>query len=133
MVGFWPGIFPLVVEAPDPVLAWWSRIRAASCRSTGCASRDRCVRAPNGSMRVDTCFSDVVRACANPARKSGWITGDFISALSRSGSDGRSVEVFDRRDARRRFMAFASTGCSRAIDVPRAARCIQVALVTLVN
>jgi leucyl/phenylalanyl-tRNA--protein transferase len=48
-------------------------------------------------VRVDTCFEDVIRACADPSRESGWITEDFIQAymaLHRLGW-AHSVEVFD--------------------------------------
>jgi leucyl/phenylalanyl-tRNA--protein transferase len=49
-------------------------------------------------VRVDTCFADVIRACANPTRKSGWITEDFIRAYIHLHELGwaHSVEVFDR-------------------------------------
>jgi len=49
-------------------------------------------------IRVDTCFADVIRACADPSREDGWITADFIAAYERLHELGwaHSVEVFDR-------------------------------------
>jgi len=51
-------------------------------------------------VRVDTCFTDVVRACADPAREKGWITAPFISAYTRLHQMGwaHSIEVFDREN-----------------------------------
>jgi leucyl/phenylalanyl-tRNA--protein transferase len=52
-------------------------------------------------VRVDTCFADVIRACADPSREDGWITSDFIAAYQRLHELGwaHSVEVFDRDGA----------------------------------
>src|SRR4029453_15797802 len=93
------GIFPMVVETPDPVLAWWS----PEARGILPLDRLRVTRSLRQSakrfeVRVDTCFADVIRACANPARKSGWITEDFINAYITLPELGwaHSVEVFDR-------------------------------------
>ena len=93
------GIFPMVVETPDPVLAWWS----PDPRGILPLDRLRVTRSLRQSakrfdVRVDTCFADVIRACANPQRKSGWITEEFISAYIRLHELGwaHSVEVFDR-------------------------------------
>jgi len=49
-------------------------------------------------VRVDTCFGEVIAACANPARASGWITPEFIRAYTRLHELGwaHSVETFDR-------------------------------------
>jgi len=52
-------------------------------------------------IRIDTCFPEVIRACADPSRESGWITPEFIdayTALHRLGW-AHSVEVFDREGA----------------------------------
>jgi len=93
------GIFPMVVETPDPVLAWWS----PDPRGILPLDRLRVTRSLRQSakrfdVRVDTCFTDVIRACANPERKSGWITEEFISAYITLHELGwaHSVEVFDR-------------------------------------
>jgi leucyl/phenylalanyl-tRNA--protein transferase len=52
-------------------------------------------------IRVDTCFTRVMRACANPSRGPSWITEDFIDGYTRLHELGwaHSVEVFDRSGA----------------------------------
>jgi leucyl/phenylalanyl-tRNA--protein transferase len=49
-------------------------------------------------IRVDTCFVEIMRACADPAREDGWISGEFIAAYTTLHQLGwaHSVEVFDR-------------------------------------
>ena len=93
------GIFPMVVEMPDPILAWWSPnprgiLPLAKLRVT----RSMRQSAKRYEVRVDTCFGDIIRACANPARERGWITDDFVRAYIRLHELGwaHSVEVFDR-------------------------------------
>jgi leucyl/phenylalanyl-tRNA--protein transferase len=51
-------------------------------------------------VRVDTCFTDVMRACADPSREKGWITEPFIAAYTRLHYMGwaHSIEVFDREN-----------------------------------
>ena len=96
------GIFPMIVETPDPMLAWWSpnprgilpldRIRISS--SLGRSAR-------RFEVRVDTCFGDVIAGCADPSRKSGWITREFVAAYTQLHHLGwaHSIEVFDRAGA----------------------------------
>src|SRR6187397_1288151 len=93
------GIFPMEVSGLPDVLGWWS----PDPRGILPLDRLRVTRSMRQSakrfeVRVDTCFADVIRACANPARKSGWITEEFISAYIRLHELGwaHSVEVFDR-------------------------------------
>ena len=49
-------------------------------------------------VRMDTCFTRVMEACAEPNRKGGWINRDFVSAYTRLHELGwaHSVEVVDR-------------------------------------
>jgi len=92
------GIFPMVVDAPDPVLAWWSPVRRGVLPLDGLRVTKSMRRsARRYAVRVDTCFADVIRACANPARERAWITEDFITAYTRLHGLGwaHSVEVFD--------------------------------------
>ena len=96
------GIFPMPLDIPDrpePVLAWWS----PESRGVLPLAHLRVTRSLRQSMkrydvRVDTCFEDVIRACANPARASAWITQQFIDAYVRLHHLGwaHSVETFDR-------------------------------------
>ena len=96
------GIFPMVLDADDsvPVLGWWSPdprgiLPLDQLRVTQSMRRS----ARRFEVRVDTCFSEVMRACAEPARDHGWITGEFIAAYTRLHELGwaHSVEVFDRQ------------------------------------
>lgn len=50
-------------------------------------------------MRYDTCFTDVMTACADPRRPQGWITPIFVIAYRRLHELGfaHSVECFDDR------------------------------------
>ena len=96
------GIFPMVVETPDPILAWWSpdprgilpldRLRVSSSLRRS---------AKRFEVRVDTRFRDVILGCADPSREEGWITGEFIAAYTRLHELGwaHSIEVFDRDGA----------------------------------
>ena len=87
------------VHAGTPVRAWWS----PNPRGIVPLDRLRVTRSMQQSakrydVRIDTCFIDVIRACANPSRDSGWITAEFIEAYSTLHQLGwaHSVEVFDR-------------------------------------
>jgi leucyl/phenylalanyl-tRNA--protein transferase len=93
------GIFPMEVTGLPGVLGWWSPdprgiLPLDSLRVT----RSMRQSARRFEIRVDTCFSDIIRACADPAREDGWITGAFITAYERLHDLGwaHSVEVFDR-------------------------------------
>lgn len=93
------GLFTMPLEALEGALVWWSPdprgiLPLDSLRVT----RSLRQSAKRYDVRVDTCFADVVRACANPARKSGWITDDLVEAFTTLHQLGwaHSVEVFDR-------------------------------------
>lgn len=93
------GIFPMLVETPEPVLAWWSpNPRGILPLDNLRVTRSMRQSAKRYDVRVDTCFADVIRACANPARERGWITEEFIAAYVHLHELGwaHSVEVFDR-------------------------------------
>ena len=96
------GVFPMVVAVPEPVLGWWSPDPRGILPLDGLrVTRSLRQSARRFEVRVDTCFADVIRACANPSRKSGWINEDFIRAYARLHELGwaHSVEVFDRSGA----------------------------------
>jgi len=93
------GLFPMIVEMPEPTLGWWS----PDPRGILPLDRLRVTRSLKQSakrydVRIDTCFRDVMRHCANPSRESGWITADFMAAYTTLHELGwaHSVEVFDR-------------------------------------
>ena len=95
------GIFPMPLDVPDrsePVLAWWSpEVRGILPLANLRVTRSLRQSMKRYDVRVDTCFEDVIRACANPARPSAWITQQFIEAYTRLHHLGwaHSVEVFD--------------------------------------
>jgi len=94
------GIFPMVVETPEPVLAWWSpEARGILPLDALRVTRSLGQSARRYEVRVDTAFGDVIRACANPSRDRAWITSEFIDAYTTLHELGwaHSVEVFDRQ------------------------------------
>ena len=88
----------MVVEAPESVLAWWSPdphgiLPLDNLRVTRSLRRS----AKRYEVRVDTCFGDVIRRCADPSRDKAWITEEFVNAYTKLHHLGwaHSVEVFD--------------------------------------
>jgi leucyl/phenylalanyl-tRNA--protein transferase len=93
------GIFPMLVDAPSPVLAWWSPDpRGILPLDALRVTRSLRQSAKRFEIRVDTCFEQIIRGCGDPARKSGWITEAFVQAYTTLHHMGwaHSVEVFDR-------------------------------------
>lgn len=92
------GIFPMEVHALG-ALGWWSpNPRGIVPLDHVRVTRSMRQSARQYEVRVDTCFADVIRACADPSRKDGWVTAEFIEAYTRLHQLGwaHSVEVFDR-------------------------------------
>jgi leucyl/phenylalanyl-tRNA--protein transferase len=93
------GLFPMAVEGREQVLGWWSPDPRGVVPLDGLrVTRSMRQSAKRYDVRIDTCFADVIRACGDPKRESGWITGDFIEAFTAMHQLGwaHSVEVFDR-------------------------------------
>jgi leucyl/phenylalanyl-tRNA--protein transferase len=93
------GIFPMIVETPEPILGWWSPDpRGILPLDQLRVTRSLRQSAKRFDIRVDTRFEDVIRACADPSRESGWITPEFIAAYTQLHALGwaHSIEVFDR-------------------------------------
>ena len=89
----------MVVDGREQVLGWWSPDPRGIVPLDGLrVTRSMRQSAKRFDVRVDTCFADVIRACGDPSRESGWITGDFIEAFTALHELGwaHSVEVFDR-------------------------------------
>ena len=83
----------------EPLLGWWSPNPRGILPLDGLrVTRSLRQSAKRYEVRVDTCFGDVIRRCADPSRESGWITKDFIKAYTTLHRLGwaHSVEVFDR-------------------------------------
>ena len=94
------GMFPMPVRvaAGERVLAWWSPDPRGVLPLDGL----RVSRSLRRSLRrytvtADTAFADVVAACADPARPSGWISDDIAAAYVRLHDLGvaHSVETWD--------------------------------------
>jgi leucyl/phenylalanyl-tRNA--protein transferase len=93
------GIFPMNVETPEPVLGWWSPEPRGILPLDGLrVTKSLKQSARRYEVRIDTCFEEVIRACANPARDRAWISDAFVEAYTRLHRLGwaHSVEVFDR-------------------------------------
>jgi leucyl/phenylalanyl-tRNA--protein transferase len=92
------GIFPME-PAREHVCGWWSPDPRGILPLDGLrVTRSMRRSARDFEVRVDTCFQEVIRACANPQRSEGWITDEFVEAYTRLHQLGwaHSVEVFDR-------------------------------------
>lgn len=91
------GLFPMNLEGPPRRLGWWSPNPRGILPLDGMrVTRSLRQSAKRFTIRVDTCFAEVIRACAEPVRGGVWITPKFISAfinLHRLGY-AHSVEAF---------------------------------------
>jgi leucyl/phenylalanyl-tRNA--protein transferase len=93
------GIFPMEARGLPGILAWWSPDPRGILPLDGLrVTRSMRQSARQFEIRVDTCFADVMRACADPSREDGWISDPFIEAYTKLHELGwaHSVEVFDR-------------------------------------
>jgi leucyl/phenylalanyl-tRNA--protein transferase len=92
------GLFPM----PDPStsqMLWWSPVaRGVLPLDRLKVSRSLRQSASKMEIRVDTAFVDVVTACADPARDSGWIDGDIAVAYTRLHELGWAHSVEAWRD-----------------------------------
>ncbi|HYM22261.1 MAG TPA: leucyl/phenylalanyl-tRNA--protein transferase, partial [Vicinamibacterales bacterium] len=99
IAGYRLGVFPMEVSGLPGVLGWWSPTPRGILPLDGLrVTKSMKQSAKKFEIRVDTCFTPVMRACADPSRESGWITDEFIRAYSRLHELGwaHSIEVFDR-------------------------------------
>lgn len=97
LAGYRRGLFPMEVERGGP-LGWWSPDpRGVLPISALRVSRSLRRSARRFTITVDSCFSDVMRECADTRRDHGWITGEFIDAYSLLHHMGwaHSVEVWN--------------------------------------
>lgn len=93
------GLFPMEVTGWPGVVGWWSPDPRGVLPLDGLrVTKSMRQSARRYDVRLDTCFSRVIRACADPAREHGWINDAFIAAYTRLHELGwaHSVEVFDR-------------------------------------
>jgi len=91
------GLFPMpMAESTGPML-WWSPLqRGVLPLDRLKVSRSLRQSARRMEIRVDTAFSEVIAACAEPTRDSGWIDADIVEAYTRLHDLGwvHSVETW---------------------------------------
>jgi leucyl/phenylalanyl-tRNA---protein transferase len=91
------GLFPMPADDSGLGMLWWSPAERGILPLDG-LRRSRSLRQSVRRMeiRVDTAFAEVVAACADPRRDSGWIDGDIAAAYVRLHELGwaHSVEAW---------------------------------------
>ncbi len=90
------GLFPMPDASTEQML-WWSPVTRGTL-PLGNLKVSRSLRQSVSRMeiRVDTAFDDVITACADPARDSGWIDRSILEAYTRLHELGwaHSVETW---------------------------------------
>jgi leucyl/phenylalanyl-tRNA--protein transferase len=102
MTAYRAGLFPMPYEIDGQELAigWWSpQSRAIFYPSEIRTSKSLQAAMKRFNVTVNQDFEAVIRACGNPARPSGWINEDVISAFNRLHELGHahSVEVWSQK------------------------------------
>jgi leucyl/phenylalanyl-tRNA---protein transferase len=90
------GLFPMPYDKRR--IAWFSPARRGIIPLDGLrVSRSLRRSMSRYEVRTDTRFRAVMEACADPARKGGWINRDFVDAYARLHELGwaHSVETYD--------------------------------------
>jgi leucyl/phenylalanyl-tRNA--protein transferase len=93
------GVFPMGVGELGDRLGWWSpNPRGVLPLDALRVTRSMRQSAKRFEVRVDTCFTRVMRACGDPSRGGSWITQEFIDGYSELHDLGwaHSIEAFDR-------------------------------------
>jgi leucyl/phenylalanyl-tRNA---protein transferase len=91
------GIFPMPVGSRRAPMAWFSPVRRGVMRPRDLhVSRSLEKSARRFEVRVDTACAEVIDACADPRRPSGWIDGQIREAYLRLHELGwvHSVETW---------------------------------------
>jgi leucyl/phenylalanyl-tRNA--protein transferase len=92
------GLFPMPIGG---VMGWWSPDPRAVIPLEGLrVSRSLQRSRRRYEIRMDTAFTRVVEACADPARPHGWITDEIVAAYTRLHELGwaHSVEAWSTDD-----------------------------------
>jgi leucyl/phenylalanyl-tRNA--protein transferase len=91
------GIFPMPIGGRRAPMAWFSPVRRGVMRPADLhVSRSLARSARRFEIRVDTACAEVIDACADPRRPSGWIDGQIREAYLRLHALGwvHSVETW---------------------------------------
>ena len=89
------GLFPMPMNGKK--IGWWCPVTRGIIPLNGLSvSRSLQKHLKRFTIRVDTCFAQVMKACGDPSRPHGWINLEFIRAYSYLHAMGwaHSVEVF---------------------------------------
>jgi leucyl/phenylalanyl-tRNA--protein transferase len=89
------GLFPMPMNGKK--IGWWCPVTRGIIPLDGLrVSRSLQKHLKRFTIRVDTCFAQVMKACGDPSRPHGWINLEFIRAYSYLHAMGwaHSVEVF---------------------------------------
>jgi leucyl/phenylalanyl-tRNA--protein transferase len=74
------GLFPMPLDTDGPI-GWWSPDPRGVLPLDGLrVTRSLAKSCRRYAVTVDTAFEDVMRACGDPRRPSGWITDEFVQA-----------------------------------------------------
>lgn len=95
------GLFPMPSGNPGGPIHWFCPVHRGVLPLEGVAvSRSLRRSARDFEIRIDTAFADVLDACADPDRPSGWIDTDIRSAYLRLYELGWAHSVEAWRDGR---------------------------------
>ena len=95
------GIFPMPLGGPRAPMAWFSPVRRGVLRPRDFhRSRSLAKSARRFELRVDTACAEVIDACADPSRPSGWIDEPIREAYLRLHELGWVHSVETWRDGR---------------------------------
>ncbi len=95
------GLFPMPSGAPGDPPYWFCPVRRGVLEVRG-VHISRSLRRSRGrfEVRVDTAFAEVMRACGDPRRPSGWINEDILVAYLRLHDLGWAHSVETWREGR---------------------------------
>ncbi len=95
------GLFPMPMGGRRAPMAWFSPVRRGVLRPGGLrVSRSLAKSVRHFEIRVDTACAQVIDACADPSRPSGWIDGQIRTAYLRLHELGWVHSVETWRDGR---------------------------------
>ncbi|MGA8048512.1 MAG: leucyl/phenylalanyl-tRNA--protein transferase [Dermatophilaceae bacterium] len=96
------GLFPMGIGRDGaPPIGWWSPDPRGVLLPGGMhVSRSLARSARRMEIRVDTCFAEVVAACADPTRSGRWISPRIMAAYTRLHELGWAHSVETWRDGR---------------------------------
>jgi leucyl/phenylalanyl-tRNA--protein transferase len=96
LAGYRSGLFPMPFDRRR--IAWFSPDPRGVIPLDGVRiSRSLRRSISRYDVRMNTCFTEVMKACADPDREGGWINRDFIDAYTRLHDLGwaHSIEMYD--------------------------------------